>query len=570
MCGMLVAPTAKTLIADFVNGHSGAARTGLIAAAETAQHHLHAAQTPCSSTPLHQLSSAIDAVDMDAPLGDLPKALDELGPLWLRHAVWYHHPSYASHLNCPVAGAAVAGDAIATAVNTAVESWDQAGPAALIEMRLLEWLSERLGWKPNVRSSHPSPSPCSLPTDEAPAARSSRAPGALSPSTDQPLADARTATPSVRGVFTSGGTQSNLQALFIAREKALEHPQLAGCNHWERMSRLRIITSRSTHYSVARSVRLLGLGPDALVTAASNPNRPATMDPEDVQRQVRELEDAGCVVAALVATAGTTDRGAIDPLEALARITRLHGIHLHVDAAYGGVLLLSPTQRHRLRGIEHADSVTVDFHKGFFQPVACSCLALRNPEDLRHVTHHAAYLNPEGADAVNLADFSLQTTRRFDALKLWVMLRTHGPEAIGEAFDRCCDLARETARLVEDAPGLRLLAQPELSTVLFVPAAPQVGVESAHASPGGAKELGAERDVVERVRDTLMDRGEALIAVTTIDGRSCFKLTILDPSRSAADLARVIDRVSETLRELQESAARPTNPAERVASADSG
>ncbi|MEE7567787.1 aspartate aminotransferase family protein, partial [Xanthomonas sp. Kuri4-3] len=155
---------------------------------------------------------------------------------------------------------------------------------------------------------------------------------------------------------------------------------------------------------------------------------------------------AGDWPMAVVATAGTTDFGSIDPLPRIAQLCRDRALWLHVDAAYGCGLLVSRRHRHLLDGIEHADSVTVDYHKSFFQPVSCSALLVRERRRLSALTYHADYLNPFASVAEgipNLVDKSLQTTRRFDALKLWMSLRVVGADAIGELFDRLLGLARD-------------------------------------------------------------------------------------------------------------------------------
>ncbi|RAV33347.1 pyridoxal-dependent decarboxylase [Corynebacterium heidelbergense] len=492
------------LMNDFLTHNTTALRNALTAAEELLEHHFRTAAQPCGSATAAELTRAVREVDLDNPTGDLPSALAELSPLWLDHAVWYHHPYYASHLNCPIAASAVAGETIATSLNTAVESWDQAGAAAVMELHLLDWVCAHIGWE---------------------------GPGVPKNKDDE-------TTPPVRGVFTSGGTQSNLQALYIAREKALRVLSNTGLSHQEKMGRLRFLTSEDTHYSVARAVRLLGLGDEALLTMPAPPTAPGTICPQTLSETLDRAEKEGLTVAAVVATAGTTDRGAIDPLLPIGNVCAEHATHLHVDAAYGGALLVSPTARHRLRGIELADSVTVDFHKGFYQPVACSAVVFRNPADLGHVTHHADYLNPQdsyltpqGSTRVNLADYSLQTTRRFDALKLWVTLRTHGSRPIGEAFDRCCELAANAAEQLREFPNLRLVASPELSTLLFAPADPQAGPQK----------------TVESVREQLMAQGRALVATTVVETNPCFKLTILDPALTPAELRGVLAAVSDQL-----------------------
>ena len=187
------------------------------------------------------------------------------------------------------------------------------------------------------------------------------------------------------GVFTSGGSQSNLQALMLAREQAAARGVLA--------SEMRILTSTDSHFSIQKSARLLGLD-DAVVVVPTDGRR--RLDALALSRALADCLSDGLAPVAVVATAGTTDFGAIDPLRAVAGLCRTYGAWFHVDAAYGGGLLVSTRRSHLLEGIEHADSVTVDYHKSWFQPVSASALVVRDRAALRHVTWHADYLNPLG------------------------------------------------------------------------------------------------------------------------------------------------------------------------------
>ena len=185
-------------------------------------------------------------------------------------------------------------------------------------------------------------------------------------------------------MFTTGGSQSNLQALLLARNQAVDGRSWtrtttgSGCRPC--LEKLRIFTSADSHFSVRKSASMLGLGSDAVVSV------PVRTGPPDGSRGPRRgagcsARNAGLVPMAVVATAGTTDFGAIDPLAELAAAAREYGAWLHVDAAYGCGLLVSGRHRHLLDGIHRADSVTVDFHKTFFQPVSSSALLVR---DARH------------------------------------------------------------------------------------------------------------------------------------------------------------------------------------------
>lgn len=372
-------------------------------------------------------------------------------------------------------------------MNTAVETWDQSTTATLVEQRLVDWTTALIGF----------------------------------PAADEP-----------DGVFTTGGTQSNLQALFTAREERLGRPHPA--SRQERLGRLRIVAGEHAHFSVAKAAHLLGLSADAVVSVPAD--RSGALDAVALERVLPDVVASGGEVAAVVATAGSTDLGVIDPLPAVADACRGHDVWLHVDAAYGGGLLVSPTRRHLLDGIERADSVSVDFHKSWFQPVAASALLLRRGRNLRFSTWSAEYLNPRHAVRPNLVDKSLQTTRRFDALKLWMTLRTVGAPELGRALDRVLDLAQEAGRIVADAPDMELVAPPVLSTVLF------------RHRPPGADDDEADR-LVEAVRSALFDSGRAVVASTVVGGRRCLKFTFLNPVTTAADVERVLDLVRSAARD---------------------
>ena len=469
--------------------------SALAAATAEVGRYLDGRTTPRSPASPAHLAARTAAVDLTSPLGTLEQALEEVRGLYLDHAVGYHHPRYLAHLNCPVTIPALAAEALATSVNTAVETWDQGTSACLMEQKLIDWVTDLIGFD---RPPHLTPD----------------------------------------GVFTTGGTQSNLQALFTAREDRLSRPGPRGttaADRCGRLSRLRIITGENAHMSVVKAARLLGLAPDAVITL---PAAGDTMTPADLDRALHAVTEAGDEVAAVVAVAGTTDHGAIDPLREIGRVCREQGVWLHVDAAYGGGLLVSPTHRDLLDGIELADSVTVDFHKTFFLPVAASALLLRDGSGFRHSTVNADYLNPEDGDD-HAVDKSLQTTRRFDALKLWMTLRVLGAEGIGGLLDDAITAARRIAATIGADPEFELVRRPALSTVLFRP------------RPGGC-DAGESDALVRPVRDALFAEGRSLVAATVVDGRPCLKLTVLDPTLTDEDAAAVLADVRDAARYLSE------------------
>ncbi|MFD5447305.1 lysine decarboxylase DesA [Streptomyces sp. NPDC127100] len=437
-------------------------------------------QRPFTGVTVDDLAPRIDGIDLDRPLHDTAAVLDELEDVYLRDAVYFHHPRYLAHLNCPVVIPAVLAEAVLTAVNSSLDTWDQSAGGTLIERKLIDWTTARAG---------------------------------LGPAAD--------------GVFTSGGTQSNLQALLLAREEA--KPGEGGAD----LAKLRVFASEVSHFSVQKSAKLLGLGPDAVVAVPVDHDK--RLQTVALARELERCAADGLVPMAVVATAGTTDFGSIDPLPEIAALCAQYGVWMHVDAAYGCGLLASLKYRDRLTGIERADSVTVDYHKSFFQPVSSSALLVRDAATLRHATYHAEYLNPRRMvreRIPNQVDKSLQTTRRFDALKLWMTLRVMGADGIGELFDEVCDLAAEGWQLLAADPRFDVVVEPSLSTLVFryIPAAVAEPAEIDRANLYARKALFAS--------------GDAVVAGTKVAGRHYLKFTLLNPETTTADIAAVLDLIA--------------------------
>ena len=438
---------------------------------------------PAATTSAEELASTIGAIDLDAPPAGPQAAVEEIDRLFMQEAVWFHTPGYLAHLNCPVEVTAVTAEAVQAAVNTSVDTYDQSRAATFIERQVLAWACRRAGYSQGD------------------------------------------------GMFTSGGTQSNLQALLLARERALE--SLPEESRSRQLPRLTVLTSAESHFSVAKSAMILGLPSSAVVSVHTDDA--GRLCPAALRAAMEDLQYQGRTVMAVVATAGTTDRGVIDPLEQIADAVDAAEAQmaqrpwLHVDGAYGGGLLVSRAHRGRLAGVERADSLTVDFHKMFFQPVPASALLLRQPEHFAHAQWNAEYLNPASSPEPNQVDRSLQTTRRFDALKLFATLRGAGAEALGAAVDEVLRLAAEVHAAVEVHPSLHLLSPTDLSTVLF------------RWQPAGVTDEQADA-LVPLIRSTLQRTGRVWVAKTVLESRPALKLTLLNPDVSCL---QVLDSLEE-------------------------
>ncbi|BBA96712.1 putative amino acid decarboxylase [Actinacidiphila reveromycinica] len=314
--------------------------------------------------------------------------------------------------------------------------------------------------------------------------------------------------PAPDALVTTGGTESNQLALLLARERAAGGP------------RVQVVCGANAHHSVQRAAWLLGLPqPIVLDTPAG------VLDPAAVATALDQLPGRPLVVA----TAGTTDSGAIDPLPAIAHATGRHGAELHVDAAYGGPLLFSSREAAKLDGLQSAVSVTLDLHKLGWQPVAAGLLAVPDGTALRPLAHQADYLNATDDTEAGLPDLlgrSLRTTRRPDVLKLAVTLRALGREGVADLVDRVCDLAADLADRIERHPALTLHAPPAISTVLFRPTA-------------------ATDEETAELRRRLLHEGRAVLGRARAGGRLWLKATLLNPHLRPDDLDTLLNLTTE-------------------------
>ncbi|MET9699723.1 pyridoxal-dependent decarboxylase [Streptomyces sp. NPDC006529] len=369
-------------------------------------------------------------------------------------------PLCAAHLHGPPLAVAAAADLAASALNPSLDSWDQAPAASVVEALLTRALAAELY--------------------------------------DTPHPDA---------LVTTGGTEANQLALLLARE------------HHRRAGPLTVLHGANAHHSVPRAAWLLGLPP-----ATGIPTPTGTLHPADLDAALTRARQERPGPVLVTATAGTTDAGLIDPLDALADVCARHGAELHVDAAYGGLLALSPRHRHLLHGLGRARSLTLDLHKLGWQPVAAGLLAVPDTALLAPLAHQADYLNATDDTAAGLPDLlgrSLRTTRRPDALKIAVTLRSLGRDGLARLIDATCAVAVEFARLVEAHPGFVLHAPPTISTVLFRPA-------------------DADDARLAAVRRTLLLDGRAVLGRATANGRLWLKATLLNPRTTAGDLATLL------------------------------
>ena len=332
------------------------------------------------------------------------------------------------------------------------------------------------------------------------------------------------------GSFTSGGTVSNLTALTAARERAApgsRHEGLSG-------TRLALYCSTEVHYSVVRAAELLGIGSGSVRALPIDEHR--RLRPEAVGAAIDEDRAAGVTPVAVVATAGTTLTGAVDPVDALADVCAGREVWLHVDGAYGLPAARTPSGAPLFRGIERADSVTIDAHKWLYLPKACGIVLVRSRADLAAALgHEGAYL-PHDREEAHAADLTLEYSRPFRALKFWLALRVHGAAAFLAEIERNLVQARLLYRRVASSPDLEALPfEPDLSIVPF-----------RHA-PAGVRDLDAHNaEIVRR----LQEGGEFWVAHARIDGHVYIRPCIVNFRTSDDDVLAFVDCVERLGREI--------------------
>ncbi len=270
-----------------------------------------------------------------------------------------------------------------------------------------------------------------------------------------------------RGLLTSGGSLANFTAVVTARHDRLGE----GAD----LRRATAYTSSQVHHSVRRSVRLAGIPGENLRSVAVDEH--LRMAPQDLARAVAEDRARGLRPFLVVSSAGTTNTGAIDPLPAIADLCAREGLWHHVDGAYGGAFVLCPEGRARLSGIERADSITFDPHKGMFLPYGTGCLLVADGQALaRAHAEDASYLQDFEArdrrgEPPSPTDLGPELSRDFRGLRLWLPLMLHGAgafrRALSEKLELAADLHRELAAEVTRGLGLELLEPPQTTVVAF-------------------------------------------------------------------------------------------------------
>jgi aromatic-L-amino-acid/L-tryptophan decarboxylase len=403
---------------------------------------------------------------------DLPAILDRLRTDVLPFRSRIDHPRYVAYVPGEGTWPGALGDLIASAYNIDVGNWTESSGPSQLELTVLRWFADWIGY----------------PTSSS-------------------------------GVLVSGGSAANLTALACAREA------MAGAMSEDLIA----YVSDQAHSSLARAARTLGFRPRQVRVLPVDGDFRMRVD--SLRSAIEADLAAGRRPLVVLAVAGTTNTGSIDPMPELAEVCHRYGLWLHVDAAYGGFAAITESGRDSLAGVELADSVTLDPHKWLYQPFECGALLVREGHLLREAFEiHPDYLQDAsaGTQQVNLADHGLQLTRMSRALKVWLSLHYFGLAAFTAAVDRSIDLARYAQEVVEASPSLELLSPATLGIVCF------------RRHPVGADDEVELEALNSALVAGLAESGVGMASSTRLRGRYAVRACILNHSTTKEDVEAVL------------------------------
>ena len=342
----------------------------------------------------------------------------------LNNSLAIHHPRNMGHQVAPPLPIAALCDLVAALTNQAMAVYEAGPSATMLERQLVAWLCELIGWKTEGSTSH--------------------------------------------GFLTSGGAQANLTALLAAR-------QVAGKKHtktniWQdgiRETKLRILASEHTHYSISRAAGIMGFGTDAVIKVSCDEE--GGMDISSLKKVHQECLRSNQIIIAVVATAGCTATGSIDPLLAIGQYCQVHRLWLHVDGAHGASALLSPQHKHKVKGIDLADSVVWDGHKLLYMPAAVSAVLFKDGQNsYAAFAQEASYLFAEGDEQeYNNSYRTLECTKRMMGLKIWAAFSLYGTHGLSTLLDNVFAKAQLFAEKIMAQDGFELLMTPQTNIVCF-------------------------------------------------------------------------------------------------------
>lgn len=402
---------------------------------------------------------------------------------------------YMPHLHSPATLESIASEVIISTFNQSMDSWDQAPVATEIEVEVINHLCKMYGYDTKAD-----------------------------------------------GVFTSGGSQSNQTAIILARDWFCNEILKYDVKKFglpQNYQKLRMYTSEISHFSMEKSAHILGLGYQSVVKVPVDKNK--KMDMQALKQLVEKDIQDGNIPFLAVATIGTTDFGSIDNVKGMSELCKKHNMWLHADAAYGSGVILSEEYKHRLEGINLCDSITVDFHKMFLLPISCSAVLVKDGSTFDALTIHADYLNRQEDEEdgyTNLVDKSLQTTRRFDALKVWISFQARGKDGWSKIITTSMSNAQYFYQQLSNDKNFEVITKPEISSVVFR----YISEKTENTD-----------EINKKVRRQLLHNHGVVIGQTVSNGHVCLKFTLLNPLMTHEKLDSLRQLICQLSKQAEEN-----------------
>jgi L-2,4-diaminobutyrate decarboxylase len=402
---------------------------------------------------------------------------DEVWEKVVGDAIHVNHPMFMGHQVAPPLPHSVLADALVSLLNQSLAVWEMSPTGTVVEAQVMRWLVGAAGF----------------------------------PATAE-------------GTLVSGGSVANLTGLLAAREACFPGCWVDGVGRTPNAERAVLLVSGHSHYSVERTAGLMGLGSEAVVAV---PDRGGKMDPAALDDALAALKREGRVPFAVSATAASTATGLFDPLDEVADVCARHGVWMHVDGAHGASFLLSDALKHRVRGIERADSIAWDPHKMMWMPMSTGAVLVRNGRHLnaafRQKAPYLFHARPGEERSWDAGRMTLQCSRRFDALKLWVALQHYGA-------DHFAGLLETTVRNTESLHA-KLTAAPDFEPMH----APESNILCFRHLPERGDDFQAD------LRRRYNESGAGWITTTILDGARVLRVTLMNPATIDDHLDRLLD-----------------------------
>ncbi|MDW1766775.1 putative pyridoxal-dependent aspartate 1-decarboxylase [Vibrio sp. Vb2532] len=360
------------------------------------------------------------------------------------------------------------------------------------------------------------------------------------------------------GAFCSGGTIANITALWVARNKALrangsfkgvEKEGLFKAMKHYGYDGLAVLVSERGHYSLKKAADVLGLGQEGLVAVKTDANNRIIVN--DLKAKIVELEKQNIKPIAVIGVAGTTETGNVDPLPEIAEVCQAHSCHFHVDAAWGGATLMSNHHRHLLKGVEMADSVTIDAHKQLYIPMGAGMVLFKDPDAMKSIEHHAQYILRKGSK--DLGSHTLEGSRSGMAMLVYAAMHIISRPGYELLIDQSIEKARYFADLIKQQDDFELVSEPELCLLTYRYLPPFIREALAQAE-GSQKEQLNEliNELTQFIQKRQRETGKSFVSRTRLNpdqwqrmNTIVFRVVLANPLTTREILSSVLDEQRE-------------------------